>query len=208
MLFAGWIDAHTMEAERFGRLIERIDRLNSADPNVENIGGSVRSREVVYSQQLTRWVLKLSPQATEPLRIAARGQHVRRWTIPRSRYPMDRRGYLRWREALKAMHIETVAELMRDEGYPREMIDRVRIIMSKRRIADDAESQTLEDALCLVFLETQLAELRRKTSDEKMKGIIQKTWQKMSAQARSEALKLPLPEEEQHYLRRALETGE
>ena len=194
------------DAERFARVIERIDQLNSQDPNSEAVGGVSHPRELLYAQRLSVWVERLDPHASEALRIAARGQHVCRWTIPRQRYEMNRRGYLRWRETLKAFHADTVATLMRDVGYPEAMVQRVRTIMGKRQLQDDAETQTLEDALCLVFLETQYADLRKKTSDEKMCEILRKTWVKMSPRGRAAALALPMSEAERQFIEQALAT--
>ena len=184
-----------MASDRFTQLIARIDQLNSQDPNGEVINGTRYPRELVYAQRLSAWVERLDPQASEALSIAARGQHVCRWMIPRDRYEMTRRGYLRWRETLKAFHIQKVTELMQELGYPEETIQHVQRIMGKRHLQDDPETQTLEDALCLVFLETQFADLRQKTPDEKMRDIVEKTWKKMGDKGRAEALKLHLPDE-------------
>ena len=196
-----------MPSEWLEQVIERIDQLNREDPNTELIGGIAHPRELLYAKRLTEWVLRLNPKASEALRIAARGQHVQRWTIPRQRYKMNRRGYLRWRETLKAFHAKTLGELMREVGYPEELIQRVQQIMSKRRLQDDPDSQTLEDALCLVFLETQFAGLRQKTPDDKMKDILQKTWKKMSGPGRAAAMRLPLGEDEKRLLAQALKEG-
>ena len=38
----------------------------------------------------------------------------------------------------------------------------------------------LEDALCLVFLEYQLADLAAKTAEDKTINALQKSWQKMT----------------------------
>ena len=193
-----------MVSPALAQLIVAIDRLNSEDPNTELVDGIAQPRELVYSKRLSGWVLRLNPGASEALRIAARGQHVQRWTIPRSRYEMTRRGYLRWRETLKAFHAETIGRLMRDAGYAEAMIERVRAIMGKRLLPQDADTQTLEDALCLVFLETQFADLRGKTSDDKMAEIVKKTWAKMSERGRAEALRLPFRKEDQDFLTRTL----
>jgi hypothetical protein len=193
-----------MSSARLQRVLDRIDRLNREDPNTEPVGGVARPRELAYAERLTGWVLRLDPNPSEALRIAARGQHVQRWTIPRDRYERTRRGYLRWRETLKTFHAETVGGLMRGEGYPEEEIARVRRLMSKRELGTDPETQTLEDALCLVFLETQFADLRRKEPEDKMVEILRKTWQKMSPRARTEALALPFGNEERQVLGRAL----
>jgi hypothetical protein len=191
-------------SNRLQQLLQRIDELNSQDPNQELVEGVPQPRELVYSQRLTAWVTRLAPQASEALCIASRGQHVCRWTIPRSRYEMTRRGYLRWRETLKGFHADTVATLMREAGYPGEVIERVRRIMSKRHLGEDPDTQTLEDALCLVFLETQFSDLRKKTPDEKMVEVVRKTWAKMSEQGRQEAMRLPLSAEDRAFLARAL----
>ena len=193
-----------MVSDRFTQLIARIDQLNSQDPTGEVINGTRQPRELVYAQRLSAWVERLDPQASEALRIAARGQHVCRWTIPRDRYEMTRRGYLRWRETLKAFHIQKVTELMQEVGYPEETREHVQRIMGKRHLSEDPESQTLEDALCLVFLETQFAELRQKTPAEKMQEILRKTWQKMSAKGRAAATQLALSQEDRDFVRRAL----
>lgn len=192
------------DAGRLQRLLDCIDQLNAEDPNRDVVEGAPQPRELIYAKRLTGWVLRLAPKASEALRIAARGQHVRRWTIPRSRYPMNRAGYLRWRETLKAFHADTIAGLMREEGYPDDAIQRVRTLMGKRQLGSDPETQTLEDALCLVFLETQFADLRRKTADEKMREVVRKTWGKMSERARAEALKLPLLEADKAYVLQAV----
>ena len=192
------------DAARLQRLLEQIDRLNAEDPNHETVEGTPRPRELVYATRLTGWVLRLDPEASEALRIAARGQHVRRWTIPRGRYPMTRAGYLRWRETLKAFHADTIAGLMREAGYPDDTVQRVRTLMGKRELGRDPQTQTLEDALCLVFLETQFADLRHKTSEEKMRDVLRKTWGKMSGRARAEALKLPFSDADRRFVLEAI----
>ena len=192
-----------MDPDRFQRVLARIDQLNSQDPNTELVDGTPKPRELVYAQRLTDWVLRLAPNASEALRIAARGQHVQRWTVPRERYERDRRGYLRWREVLKAFHAKTVADLMQQEGYPENMIQQVERLITKKQLGTDSDTQTLEDALCLVFLESQFSDLRRKTPDEKMEEVLRKTWQKMSERAREEALRLPLAPEDRALLLRS-----
>ena len=193
-----------MDATRLQRVLARIDELNGGDPVAEVVDGASVPRELRYSRRLSDWVLRLDPRASEPLRIAARGQHVRRWTIPRETYPMTRAGYLRWRETLKTFHMQTVASVMRDAGYDDATIERVRAIMSKRRLGADADSQTLEDALCLLFLEAQLADLRRKTPDDTMREVIRKTWRKMSPCAQTLATELPLEAGQRQFLLESL----
>ncbi len=185
-------------SDRFRHVIEGIDRLNSEDP---------RGYELLYSYQLSDWVTKLNPQASELLRIAARGQHVQRWKSPRSAYPMDRAGYLRWREDLKRFHAKTVTDLMAQAGYTEDDLAYVRSIMLKKNLKADPEAQTLEDALCLVFLASQLEDFRKKETEEKMIDILRKSWGKMSEKGREMALTLPYSTEQKILLTKALESA-
>ena len=73
-----------------------------------------------------------------------------------------------------------------------------------RSAAADPERRVLEDALCLVFLEHQLAELAAKTSDEKVITALRKSWQKMTPAAQAEALKLSYGPKERALLEQAL----
>jgi hypothetical protein len=74
----------------------------------------------------------------------------------------------------------------------------------KKNFPDDPETQILEDALCLVFLEFQLAALAAKTDEDKTINALQKSWGKMTGAARAEALKLNYGEREKALLQRAL----
>ena len=181
-------------------MLSQIDALNAQDPNQDMSGGEAFPRELLYSQRLTDWVLKLSPNASEELRIAARGQHVCRWKVPREQYEMNRQGDLRWREGIKKFHAESVAGLMKHAGYEEANIQRVKTLILKKDLKNDAETQTLEDGLCLVFLETQFADLIAKTPADKMAVIVQKTWQKMSAAGKAAALTLAMGQAEKDML--------
>ena len=183
----------------------RFDAENARDPNLERDGGARQPRELLYARRLTEWVLKLAPEASESLRLAARCQHICRWMIPRETYPMTRAGYLRWRNDLKQFHARKSAEILRESGYGEEMIDKVRDLNLKKNFPSEPESRILEDALCLVFLEFQFAELVRKTAEDKIINAVQKTWQKMTPAAHERALALPLGPEEKRLIQRALE---
>src|SRR5262249_21136935 len=147
-------------------------------------------RELVYAEWLTNWVLRLCPQASEELRLAARSQHLCRWMVPRSSYPMTRPGYLKWRERLKQFHAQKAGEILLELGYSMATITRVQSLNLKKGFPQDPDTRVLEDALCLVFLEHQLAELAEKTSEDKMVNALQKSWKKMTAAARKLALGL------------------
>ena len=194
-----------MSTENFEKALQEIDRFNSQDPRQKIDDGFAHPQELIYSKSLTEWVLKLDPKASEALRVAARGQHIGRWTIPRSEYPVGRSGYLRWREELKAFHVEKVCKILRDIGYEEDFIERVASLMSKNNVKEDPDAQTLEDGLCLVFFETQFMALVEKTPADKMKIVVRKTWRKMGPKGREIALNMKLPFEVKRFLRSLLD---
>jgi len=195
---------HPSDPQRFAAAIERFDGENARDPNVVRADGAAGPRELVYAGWLTNWVLKLCPGGSEELRLAARCQHLCRWMVPRDSYPMTRAGYLKWREGLKHFHAQKAAEILRETGYPEEMIARVQNLNLKRNFPQDPESRVLEDALCLVFLERQFSELAAKTADDKMVNALRKAWAKMTLQGRSFGLKLPYGSREKALIDAAL----
>ncbi|MFM1942485.1 MAG: hypothetical protein RI897_1467 [Verrucomicrobiota bacterium] len=186
--------------DRYEEAVRRIDAVNAGDPRWIECGGERVPYELFYSHRVVGWVERLSPGASEALRLAARSQHICRWESPRSGYPMDRAGYLKWRADLKQLHARKSGEILAAAGYGEELIDRVRALNLKQGLGRDAEVQVLEDALCLVTLQFQLADLMRKTEREKLVSILQKTWRKMSELGREAALGLEYSEEEKELL--------
>lgn len=190
--------------EKFNRALVRFDEENSRDPNHEMVDGRDVPRELIYAQWLTNWVVRLCPEASEELRLAARCQHLRRWEVPRTSYPMTRVGYLQWREGLKRFHAEKAGEILREVGYPEDTVRRVQNLNMKKDFPKDPDTRVLEDALCLVFLEHQLAELAARTAEDKMINAIRKTWDKMTERARTKALELSFGEREKRLILCAL----
>jgi hypothetical protein len=186
--------------QRFDAAILRFDEANGRDPNQEN----GQPRELLYAKRLTDWVLRLCPDADEALRLASRCQHICRWEIPRDTYPMTRPGYLKWRADLKRFHAQRAGEILRDAGYDDEIIRRVQELNLKKNFPTDPDSRILEDALCLVFLEFQVADLAAKTTEDKMINALKKSWEKMTESARAEALKLNYGEREKALIQKAL----
>jgi len=192
------------DPQRFQAAISRFDRENAADPNREGEEGVPQPRELLYAHRLTEWVLRLRPDASESLRLAARCQHLCRWHIPRSDYPMDRPGYLKWRAELKKFHAQKAGEILRESGYDEERVEEVQALNLKKNFPHDEDSRVLEDALGLVFLEFQFAALAAKTSEEKMVGVLRKSWNKMTELGRSKALQLPFGSGEQRLIQLAM----
>ena len=193
-----------VESQRFRDAIRRIDAANADDPHTLIVDGEPRPKELTHAAMLTAWVRRLRPDAGEALLLAARAHHIRRWTIPRDEYPSGRRGYLRWRTALQAMHAAEVGRVLQEAGYGADEIARVQQLVRKHNLKRDPEVQSLEDGLCLVFLETQFADLRAQHPAAKIADIVQKTWRKMSPAARDLALELDLPSDDRAALEQAL----
>ena len=194
------------DTDRFQRVIRSIDEANREDPSSEVDDGVAQPKELLYGMRMQAWVERLDPRAPEALRIAARSQHIRRWEIPRSDYPMDRKGYLRWRTTLYAFHADRASELLQAAGYGDETIQRVRALLQKRNLRTDADVQTLEDAAALVFLEHHLDDFLKRDDigEEKAIDIIRKTWKKMTDRGHGAASALELSEESSALLELAL----
>jgi hypothetical protein len=197
-------DPKSSTGSRFAEVIAKIDAANAADPNRVIVDGVEQSKEVIYSKRMSDWLPKLDPNASESLQIAAHGQHICRWTIPRVDFPMDRAGYHRWRSTCQKMHAEKLGEIMRDCGYDDESIARVQSLVRKERMKLDPESQLLEDVVCLVFLENYFADFAKDHDEAKLVNIVRKTWKKMSPQGHAAAMTLPLDEESKRIVGMAL----
>jgi hypothetical protein len=194
---------------RFEQAISRFDLSNAEDPRtVAGPDGAPISAELLYAQRMTTWLNRLYPKASEPLQLAARAQHIQRWKIPRDSYPMDRAGYHRWRTALYGFHADTAAAILADVGYDAATIERVRFLLQKQRLKSDADTQALEDTICLVFLESYFADFAATQDEEKLMTILRRTWAKMSPVGHAAALQLPLPLKLAALVKQALGTSE
>lgn len=180
----------TENADRFARAIAAIDDANAGDPNRINVRGEDLPKELAHADLATLWAKQLVEAPSEPLLLAARAHHLRRWSLPRSDYPTGRSGYLTWRQALKQRHADEAAVVLTACGYDVDTIDEVSRIILRKNLSGDA--QVLEDAVCLVFFETQLVELANRLDGEKMKSVGLKTLRKMTPAARQMVLELPL----------------
>ena len=180
---------------RFDAAIAAIDAANAADPTTIEVGARRGPKELVHAEMVTGWVERLSPAAPEPLLLAARGHHLRRWLVPRGTYPAGRAGYLRWRRDLHRRHAEELGEILDGVGYDRSTVERVGEIVRKDGLGRDRDVQTLEDALCLVFLETQLAEVAQRLDDAQRRRVLDKTLAKMSPAGRAAIPALALTDE-------------
>ncbi|GAA6153508.1 DUF4202 domain-containing protein [Pseudoteredinibacter isoporae] len=182
-----------------------IDEINAKDPKQEmDAHGQMQPACLLYGQRMSHTLAGFQSNASEVLQIAVRAQHIQRWHIPRKDYPMDRPGYLRWRRELGAHHAELCGKIMASYHYSDDDIEKAKSILRKQKLKQDADTQTLEDVACLVFLLYYFADFATSHSEEKIISIVQKTWRKMSEKAQAAALELPLGEQEFALVQKAL----
>jgi hypothetical protein len=169
-----------------------IDAENAGDPH---------GKELDHAERAVGWIRRLRPDASPELLLAARGHHVRRWEIPRTEEPEGRAGYLRWKRRLQQHHADVLGRVLAGSGFD---VERVQALVRKERLKSDPDVQSLEDALALVFLETQLAELGEKLDDDHLVDVLAKTLRKMSPAGREAAASLPYDEHSRAVVERAV----
>jgi hypothetical protein len=185
--------ARIASEDRYDRAITRFDAANAEDPNQETTQELPRPKELVYAERMSAMLARFAPDASEVLRLAARCQHIRRWTIPRGDYAMDRIGYLQWRKRLNKFHAQVAGDILRDVGYDDATIARAGALLKKESLKADADAQALEDVVALVFLESYLAgfvSAHGEYDPAKFADILAKTAKKMSPRGRAAAITL------------------
>ena len=169
--------------DKFAKAIAAFDAYNANDPNQETFHGKTFSKEILYAHRMSERLVRFAPNAHESVRLAARCQHIGRWEIARNQFPMDKKGYLTWRNEEKKHHAQLAEKILLGCGYDQEIIERVKFLVLKKELQTNAATQLLEDIVCLVFLEFYLADFASKHEAEKVLDIIRKTKKKMSEEA-------------------------
>ena len=177
-------------SEQFEKALAQFDLYNSKDPNKEEYNGKANPKELLYATRMSERLDLFKPGSPDYLKLAARCQHIGRWEIPRSSYPMDKKGYLQWRNTLKFHHAKIAGDILTNCGYDAETIDKVKFLLLKKELNKNADTQILEDVICLVFIQYYLEEFAAKHEDDKVVDILRKTMKKMSPSAITEAGKI------------------
>lgn len=182
-----------MDLNRFDSSLTNFDALNSQDPTTVIINGSAYPKSLIYAQRMSEMLARYAPEASEALQLATRSQHIQRWSIPRSDYPMTKPGYLAWRTKLKSFHAEVASDVLKTHGYDEATINKVSALLKKEDLQSDPDMQTLEDVIVLAFLEHDLldfASTHPEYSEAKFVDILRKSYLKMSPKGREAALTL------------------
>lgn len=136
------------------------------------------------------------------------------WELPRTSHPPTRAGYLTWRAKQKSLAATQLQHLLStsatiDPPLPPSTTAHIAALIRKEGLSssgEDAEAQILEDVACLVFLDDQLEGFERESGveEEKLVGILRKTWGKMSGKGREIALGMELGERARVLVGKAL----
>ena len=194
-----------MSSDRYEQARGNIFKAHDEDPNKITIDGKEMPYETHYAQKMESYLNKRAPDASEVLKLAICAQHFRRWEIPRSSYPMTKVGYHTWRSQLKKRQAELVGQIM-DLYYPSEDARKCMALVEKEGLKQgEDEVQILEDVACLVFLDDQFDQFKEKHDEEKIVNILKKTWVKMSPKGQEMALEIPMTDECQALVQKALD---
>jgi hypothetical protein len=191
-------------SDRYATAASVIDSANAEDPTFVEVRGERMPLALAHGRLAAEWVERLVPDADEALLLAARAHHLRRWAVPRSTYPEGRAGYLRWRRDQKDRHAKEIADLLLAVGYDETTINRVQILVRRQRLDPQTGTQTIEDAACLVFLETQLTDVAGQLERDHLIEVVRKTAKKMSDEALAVVGEVPLSDEAKRILSDAL----
>ena len=179
--------------DAYAQARELIDAAHAPDPKRAPDG---RAAELVYAERMEAWVVRTAENAPALLRLAARCQHLERWSVPRDTYPLDKPGYHAWRRSLYVKQSERARELLLQAGVPSAEAADLATWVSKTALKTNPGTQALEDAACLVFLENEIQAFAAQHAEyprEKFVDIIRKTWKKMSPRGQALAKTLSLP---------------
>lgn len=191
-------------SDGYHQAVAAIDEANAADPTVVVVRGEPLPLALAHGRLATEWVERLLDEPFEPVLLAARAHHLRRWEAPRSSYPAGRPGYLRWRRDQKARHAADVATILQAAGYSEPAVERVQSLIRREGLGTDPEAQAVEDAACLVFLETQLADVSARLDRDHLCEVIRKTARKMSPAGLAFVADVPLGHAERALLAETL----
>ena len=192
-----------MANDQFEKAFAQFDAYNSNDPNKEEYNGKSYPKELLYATRMSERLDLFKPSSPDYLKLAARCQHIGRWEIPRNSYPMDKKGYLQWRNTLKFHHAKIASDILSSCGYDTDTIEKVKFLLLKKELTKNADTQALEDVICLVFIQYYLDEFASKHEDEKVIDILRKTMKKMSPKAITEAGKISVSSRIQSLIQHA-----
>ena len=193
-----------LSTEQLEKVYAAFDTYNSFDPNKEEFNGVFYSKEFLYAVRMTDKLKEYAPDSDEYVQLAVRCQHIGRWEIPRSSYPMDRKGYLQWRSQLALHHAKIAEKILTECGYATDTIEKVKFLLQKKQLHQNPDTQLLEDVICLVFVQYYLDPFVAMHREEKVIDILKKTLKKISFRAIEEVVKIPVSDKVKTLIQKAV----
>lgn len=190
-------------SDKYDCAIAAFDDYHRRDPNVVIADGISYPSELLYVERLTKRLNAFAPMANETVRLAARCQHIGRWEISRDKYPMDKKGYLQWRNEEKVHHCNIAEKILSECGYGADTIEQVKVLLMKKGLHGNEDTQLLEDVVCMVFLEFYLEPFAAKHPEDKVVDILRKTFRKMSASCKGSVDSLNITSKNRSLIARA-----
>lgn len=186
-----------MFTKQYEQAIALIDKAYQENTELVSVDGVEYPKEFLYAKRMIAALEAFQKDASEEVYLAARCQHLFRWEIPRNTYPMDRKGYHQWRTYLYTYQANKTEDILNEVAYNADSIGIIKDMIEKKNLKSSADSQLLEDVVCVVFLEFYLDDFiaQHKEDKEKLKRIIKNTWLKMSDQGHQAALKISFKED-------------
>lgn len=180
--------------------VEKIRQGLQEDPRRESVGGKEGPRDLLFTERVVEWAKRLNATPSDALTLAAWGHVLYRWRLSRDSQPMTTSGYHKWRRAQSLLSADEVSKILKSEGLSDDVVKRVGDLILKTNFPSDPDSQILEDADCLAFLELKLESYLSEWDEAKLMRILKGTLEKMSPRAQEIAKgffgqKVSLPQE-------------
>ena len=162
------------------KAVQLINCVHNQDPYSETIDGVDIKAELLYSQRMLDILQKVQPNASLELQLAAQCQHISRWSIPRTTFSMDKKGYYQWRAAIMEHQLSVTSSVLKQAEINEQSIEIVVDTLKNKADKTNINASIIEDTACLTFIKWYLVPFAGQFDPEKAKVILQKTANKMS----------------------------
>ena len=193
-----------IDSKLYLSIVFGIDSIHASDIAKETFNNHEYPSELLYSKRMMQILELISPSASNQIRIAAQCQHIKRWNVERSLFPMDRKGYHQWRQAVMSYQLEQTKEILLKHKVHEGDIDEIIETLSNQGNKSYPNSQLIEDTACLVFLKWYLEPFAQKHETDKVIDILRKTHRKISETGLEAISKLELSDNVKLLLQQAI----
>ncbi len=134
-----------------------MDKINLLKQKIEEvIKGSSVPEDPVHSKNTLEWLLKLMPDASESLKIAALGHDIERAIEKRKVRRQDYKDYDAFKDAHALNSANNLAEIMRAYDIDKKMIDDVFFLVRHHETGGTDRVDILKDADSISYFDVNL----------------------------------------------------